>query len=484
MRRRDFLKSASTLAVAPLALPVSEALAAQSTAALQHAALTFPKGFVWGTATASYQVEGAVKEDGRGPSIWDTFSHIPGSVDRNDTGDIADDFYHRYKEDIQLMQRLGVTGFRFSIAWSRIFPDGTGRVNQKGLDFYKRLTDELRAHDIEPFCTLFHWDLPQALQDKYEGWRGRETAKAFAEYAGFVAGQLHDRIHNWMTINEFPSYINSGYGEKPHNAPKMQSTRKQLAQTSHNAILAHGLAVQAIRANAKNARVGIAQNTNGAMPVVETPEHIAAAKKAIRHFNEPYDVPILEGKYSDRYLKQLGGDAPQFTAEEMKIISSPLDFYGVNIYSTIEVVAADNEDGYLVLQHPKSYPKLVADWLYYNPQSLYWIPRLMQEVWNVKEMYVTENGCAAEDHMTEDGHVYDTDRVNLLRNYFTQMQRATAEGIPVRGYFLWSLLDNFEWTRGYTQRFGIIYVDYASQKRTPKLSYDFYQAVIARNGLA
>ncbi|WP_263409021.1 GH1 family beta-glucosidase [Terriglobus tenax] len=482
MRRRDFLKSSSLLAATPLALSLPEAIAAPQPSSAPQA-LAFPKGFVWGTATASYQVEGAVKEDGRGPSVWDTFSHLPGAIVHNDTGDVADDFYHRYKEDIQLMKRLGVKGFRFSIAWPRVFPEGKGSANPKGLDFYKRLIDELHANGIEPFCTLFHWDLPQPLQDQYAGWRGRETAEAFGEYASYVSKQLNDRIRYWMTINELNSYINLAYSENPIHAPKLKSTPKQLAQTSHYALLGHGLAVQAIRANASKARVGIAQNTNGAMPVVETPEHIAAAKKAIRHFNEAYEVPMLEGKYSERYLSKLGADAPRFTSEEMKTIAQPLDFYGVNIYSTTEVMAADNEDGYIVPKRPASYPHLTADWLYYNPQSLYWTPRLMRDVWGLKEIYITENGCAADDTLT-DGRVLDTDRVNLLRNYLTQLQRATAEGIPVRGYFLWSMLDNFEWTMGYSQRFGITYVDYATQKRTPKLSYEFYQAVIASNRLA
>lgn len=480
MRRRDFLKSTSALALTPLATPLTASAAAPSSAKPG----AFPSTFIWGTATASYQVEGAVKEDGRGPSIWDTFSHLPGAIVNNDNGDVADDFYHRFSQDIQLMKQLGIKGFRFSIAWPRVFPEGKGSPNPKGLDFYKRLADDLHANGIEPFCTLFHWDLPQTLQDKYEGWRGRETAETFGEYAGYVAKQLEGRIRYWMTVNELNSYINLAYSENPIHAPKLKSTRRQLAQTSHYALYAHGLAVQAIRANAKNAKVGLAQNTNGAMPAVETPENIAAAKKAFRHFNEAYEVPMLEGKYSDRYLKDLGADAPKFTQEEMKAIAQPLDYFGVNIYSTTEVIAADNEDGYLVPGRPASYPRLTAEWLYYNPQALYWTPRFLQEIWGVKEIYITENGCAAEDKLTADGRVLDIDRVNFLRNYLTQMQRATAEGVPVRGYFLWSMLDNFEWTMGYSQRFGITYVDYKTQKRTPKLSYEFYKSVIATNRLA
>lgn len=483
MDRRSFLKTGGVAAAAGALVPVEPSVAA-SVRVRAPLARSFPKDFIWGTATAAYQVEGAWNEDGRGSSVWDTFSKTPGKTRNGDTGDVADDFYHRYKEDVALMKRLGVKGFRFSISWSRVFPKGDGAPNPKGLDFYKRLLDELHAAGIEPYCTLFHWDLPQALEDKQGGWRSRETAKAFADYAAYCATHLSDRITNWMTINEFRSFIEAGYGSGNH-APGLRVARGVLAQTRHNALMAHGLAVQAIRAHAKKgARVGIAEDMHGAMPAIETPEHIRAAEIAIRNFNEMYAVPMYEGKYPERYLNALGADAPKFTSEDLKIISSPLDFTGVNIYTTQEVMAADNPDGYVTIPRPATYPRLMADWLFYNPQAVYWTPKLMAKVWGIREMYITENGCSAADTMNSAGQVLDTDRINYLRNYLTQLQRSVSEGVPVKGYFLWSLLDNFEWTKGYAERFGITYVDFKSQQRTPKLSYEFYKTVIARNGLA
>lgn len=483
MDRRNFLKSGGAVATA------GALISADGTAALAATTHTtqprsFPRDFIWGTATAAYQVEGAWNEDGRGPSVWDKFSKTAGKTRNGDTGDVADDFYHRFPEDIALMKQLGVKAFRMSIAWPRIFPQGTGQANAKGLDFYKRLLDALRAAGIEPYVTLFHWDLPQALEDKQGGWRSRDTAQAFGDYAEYCAKNLGDRVHNWMTINEFRSYIEGGYGENPHHAPGIHNSRKVVAQARHYALLAHGLAVQALRAHARGARVGIAEDMHGAMPAIETPEHIAAAEKAIRDFNEMYAVPMYEGKYPERYLNGLGPDAPKYTAAEMKIIASPLDFTGVNIYTTQEVVAADNPDGYSTVPRSKTYPHLMADWLFYNPQALYWTPKLMNKVWGIREMYITENGCSAEDKMNPAGKMLDVDRINYLRNYLTQLQRGVSEGVPVKGYFLWSMLDNFEWSKGYDERFGITYVDFKTQKRTPKLSFDFYKTVIARNGLA
>ena len=429
-------------------------------------------------------MEGAVAEDGRSPSVWDTFSKIPGKTRNGDTGDVADDFYHRYKSDIALMKDLGVKGFRFSIAWSRIFPQGTGAPNPKGLDFYKAMLDELHAAGITPFCTLYHWDTPQAIEDKFGGWRSRDTAKAFADYAGYCAASLSDRIANWMTINEFGSYINGGYGLAPRHAPGIVTTRAVLAQARHNAVLAHGMAVGAIRAAARHpASVGLAEDVAGMMPVLDTPEHVHAAELALREVNAPFATVIFEGRYTEAYLRSLGSDAPHVAPEDLKIMSAPLDFLGVNAYTTREVMAADNAEGYTIIPRPATYPHLLADWLFYNPQALYWTPKLIAKAWGVRKMYITENGCAAADKPTPDGHILDTDRVNYLRNYLTQLQRTIHEGVPVKGYFLWSMLDNFEWSKGYTERFGITYVDFKTQQRTPKLSFAFYKNVIARNSI-
>ncbi|MCA1576737.1 MAG: beta-glucosidase [Acidobacteria bacterium] len=444
----------------------------------------FPRGFIWGTATASYQIEGAVKEDGRGPSIWDTFSHTPGKVVNNATGDVANDHYHLYKTDVQLMKALGVKAYRFSIAWPRVFPNGDGPPNPKGLDFYNRLVDELLANDIQPFATLYHWDLPQSLQDRFGGWEGRETAKAFADYAGYVTARLTDRVKHIFTINEFGAFIEVGYRWGIH-APGLKLTGLRLNQTRHHAVLGHGLAVQAIRASAKSGtRVGIAENITIPVPVVETPTHVAAAESAMREMNAQYLTVIMEGKYTDYYLKSAGADAPKFTPEELKTISSPLDFVGINVY-TPQFVRADASSpvGYAQVPHPKSFPHAPSFWLFIAPDALYWGPRHVAKLWNAKEIYITENGCSASDEPAADGKVYDTDRVTYLRSYLTQLRRATAENVPVRGYFLWSLMDNFEWADGYTNRFGIHYVDYATQKRTPKLSADFYREVIARNAV-
>lgn len=443
----------------------------------------FPEGFLWGSATASYQVEGGVHEDGRGPSIWDTFSHTRGKVNSGDTGDVSDDFFHRYREDIKLMKDIGLKTFRFSIAWSRVFPKGAGAPNPQGLDFYHRLTDALLEAGIEPFATLYHWDLPQALQDK-GGWENRDTAQAFADYAGYTAGKLSDKVNHFMTMNEMRTFVEHGYGDGQH-APGLQVDAKHLAQLTHYVVLAHGLSVRAIRANARpGTRVGIADNVQATTPVYDSAEHIDAACKAMREQNAMFLTVVQEGRYTDLYLKRLGPDAPKFTAEEMKIICSPMDFTGLNIYQPTYVRADNSEKGYEVVDPPSSYPRMYSPWLYIGPEALYWAPKLVAKLWNVKEIHITENGASSADQLTPNGSVYDTDRVMFLRNYLFQLQRAIAEGVPVKGYLLWSLLDNFEWADGYAKRFGITYVDFNTQKRTPKLSARFYQHLIATNKLS
>ncbi len=486
--RRAFTKivGAATLGAAaiPAAFGKSGRQAAELLPSASQMAGKFPEGFLWGSATASYQVEGAVKEDGRGATIWDTFSHTPGKVVNNATGDIADDHYHRYKEDVQLMKALGVKSYRFSIAWSRIFPQGTGAPNQKGLDFYKHLVDELLANGIQPFATLYHWDLPQTLQDNGGGWESRDTSKAFGDYAGYVAKNLSDRVNHFFTINEFGAFVELGYRIGIH-APGIKLPPARFNQTRHHAVLGHGLAVQAIRANAKSGtRVGLAENMTICVPVIETPEHIEAATRATREQNAQYMTVIQEGKYTDAYLAAAGADAPKYTPDDLKIISSPLDFVGINIYTPQYVRADGSAIGFAVVPHPASFPHMISPWLFVGPEALYWGPRHVAKIWNVKEIYITENGCSSSDVPAADGMVYDTDRVMYLRNYLTQLQRATAEGIPVKGYFLWSLMDNFEWADGYSNRFGLHYVDYKTQKRTPKLSASFYKEVINRNAVA
>ncbi len=476
LSRRNFaqLIAASTAAAAlPIVTPQAEAQASASTD------LTFPQGFLWGSATASYQVEGAVHEGGRGPTIWDTFSHTPGKTHAGDTGDVADDFYHNYAKDIQLMRDLGLKTCRFSIAWSRIFPTGTGAPNQAGIDFYRRIVDTLLGHGIEPYATLYHWDLPQPLQDR-GGWENRDTSKAFADYAGFIAGKLQPQVKHFMTTNEISTFIELGYANGTH-APGLQVGPKRVAQAAHYAVLGHGMAVRAIRASAPSAMVGLAENPRAIVPVIDTPEQIAAAHKGMREENARYLGVILSGKYTDLYLKKLGPDAPQFTPEDLAIIGSPLDFVGTNIYQPTYVRADDSEAGYTVVPNPSSYPTMFSSWLTVGPQALYWGPKLTYDLWQPKAIYITENGCSSADTVASDGHVYDTDRVMYFRNYLTQLQRAVAEGVPVKGYFLWSLLDNYEWADGYEKRFGITYVDFKTQQRIPKLSSMLYKQIIANN---
>lgn len=437
----------------------------------------FPSDFLWGSATASYQVEGAVHEGGRGPTIWDTFSHTPGKTTDGDTGDVATDSYHRFHEDIQLMRDLGLKTCRFSVAWTRIFPTGTGAPNPQGVDYYKRFTDALLEAGIQPFCTLYHWDLPQPLQDR-GGWQNRDTAKAYADYAGYAAGQLGDRIGHFMTMNEMRTFVEEGYSTGKH-APGLHLNAAELAQLSHYVVLGHGMGMQAIRASTpRGTKIGIADNVVPTCPVVETPEHIAAARIAMREENAMFLTVLEEGRYTELYLRRLGAAAPRFTAEELKVISTPMDFVGLNIYQPTYVRADASPAGYALVPRPASFPHMLSEWLTIGPEGLYWAPKLVADIWKVKELYITENGCSASDTIAPDGAIYDSDRIMFLRNYLTQLQRAVADGVPVKGYFLWSLLDNFEWNDGYERRFGITYVDFKTQKRIPKESSAFYKAVI------
>jgi beta-glucosidase len=477
------LKAAAGGALGAMVLPESTQAAAPSGSATQSsAARRFPSGFRWGTATSSYQIEGAAKVDGRGPTIWDTFCRVPGKVKGGATGDIANDHYHRYKEDVRLMKSLGVDCYRFSIAWSRVFPQGRGAVNQKGLDFYSRLVDELLANGIAPFATLYHWDLPQALQDRHGGWESRDVAQAFGDYAAVVAQRLSDRVKHFFTTNELLAFIELGYGNGVH-APGLSLPRGRLNQTRHHAVLGHGLAAQAIRAHGRSGtQIGLAENINVVVPLSETPENIRAAEIATREVNAGYLTVILEGRYTDAFLAAAGAEAPKFTADDLKIISTPLDFVGVNIYRPAHYVRASAKPpGYQDLPMNASHPRMASSWHQFDPVSIYWGVRHVANVWRAKEIYVTENGCAASDGIAADGNVYDMDRVMFLRSHLAELQRASAEGAPVRGYFLWSLMDNFEWADGYDMRFGVVYVDFATQRRTPKASAGYYREVVAQN---
>ena len=443
--------------------------------------LSFPPGFLWGCATAAYQIEGAAREDGRGQTNWDIFSHTPGKVANGDTGDVACDSYHRYPEDIALLKALGVKAYRFSIAWSRIFPEGRGKANAKGVDYYDRLVDGLLAAGIAPHVTLFHWDLPAALPG---GWQNRDTAYAFADYAAHMAKRLSDRVRQFMTVNELLCFTDLGHltGGK---APGLKLPMKEVAQVRHHGVLAHGLGVQAIRANARSGtRVGIAENPFIPIPAIETPEHIEAAKRAIRDRNAMFLTAIMEGRYPDSYLSALGKDAPTVRDGDMKLIGAPLDFLSINVY-TGNMVRPDPSaaNGYSIIPHPGQAPRMPSQWLYVTPEVIYWGLRIISELWKPKALYISENGCSADDRLAEDGKVYDTDRVMYLRNYMTHLQRAAREGLPIKGYFVWSLMDNFEWEDGYTKLFGIHHVDFRTQRRTPKLSADWYRELVRTNKL-
>ena len=442
--------------------------------------LRYPKGFVWGCATAAYQIEGGAKDDGRGPSTWDVFSHTPGKTHEGDTGDVADDSYHLYKEDVRLLKNLGAGGYRLSMSWSRVFPSGKGEVNPKGLDYYSRVVDELLANNITPYITLFHWDTPAGLAG---GWQSRDTSKAFADYAAHVTKHLGDRVKHWMTTNEFVCFTDLGY-KIGQFAPGMKLADGPVNQVRHHGILAHGLAVQAIRANTPaGTQVGLAENANVYVPIMETKEHIEAAHRATRLGNAPFFTAVMEGKYMDAYLEREGANAPKVEPGDLKAISSPLDFVGLNIYTPFFVRADDSKQGYAEIPYPTSQPHMASPWILLAPECLYWGVRNVVDLWKIPAIYITENGCSSDDVLTPGGRIDDVDRLMYLRNHLTQLHRATAEGYPVKGYFLWSLLDNFEWADGYSKRFGIHYVDFKTQKRTPKLSAEWYREVIARNAV-
>jgi beta-glucosidase len=476
--RRRFGKTLAGTAAAAFASASLRKIAWAQTPA--PAALRFPHNFMWGCATASYQVEGAVNEDGRKPSVWDTFSHTPGKTFQGETGDVADDSYHLYKEDVKLLKNLGVKCYRFSISWSRIFPEGTGQPNPKGLDYYQRVVDELLKNNIAPYVTLFHWDLPEALPG---GWQSRDTSKAFGDYAGYISRRLSDRVQHFFTTNEFACFTDYGYKDGKF-APGLKLPDAQVNQIRHHGVLAHGMAVQAIRANAKpGTQIGLAENATVYVPVIEDARQIEAAHRATREGNAPFLTAVMEGKYTDGYLQREGANAPKVEAGDMKIIGGPLDFVGLNVYTPEYVRADSSPEGYAIEKRQSSFPRMASDWLYIGPEVIYWAVRNVSDIWKPKELYITENGCSADDVVTAAGRIEDTDRVMYLRNHLTHLHRAASEGYPIKGYFLWSLMDNYEWADGYSKRFGIHYVDFKTQTRTPKLSAEWYREVIAKNAV-
>lgn len=444
--------------------------------------LTFPKNFVWGFAAAAPQIEGAAFADGKGESVWDRFARQPGAVHNGDNLDVACEHYTRFKEDFKLMRSLGAKHYRLSLAWPRIIPDGDGAVNQKGLDFYHRLFDAMDKNGLAPWVTMFHWDLPQALETRYGGWRDRRVADAFAKYADTIVQAFGDRVKNWITLNEIYCFTELGYGIGS-KAPGLKLGAGVVNQTHHHALLCHGHGVRAVREfGGKGARVGITDNSMVTVPVTETPADIAAAAAHFRRLNWRTIDPIYRGGYDPAALRAAGKDAPKFEKNDFKLISLPTDFLGMNIYTGSFVRAGKNGKPEQ-LAHPASYPAADCPWLKIMPQSLYWGPRHVAEIYGEKAIYITENGCGYKDAPPVNGEVHDLHRRDLVRNYLGEMRRAMQDGVPVKGYFLWSFMDNYEWEDGYDMRFGVVHCDFKTQKRTPKLSAKWFSKVIAENRL-
>jgi beta-glucosidase len=438
----------------------------------------FPEGFLWGVATSAYQIEGAVDQHGRGESIWDRFCRVPGSVIDGTNGDIACDHYHRWAEDVESMADLGVGAYRFSISWPRLFPDGGGRLERRGLDFYERLVDALLAKGIVPAVTLYHWDLPQPLQDR-GGWTSRETVGRFSDYVAAVFDALGDRVGLWMTHNEpwMAAFIGHLRGVHAPGTTDLQAALR----AAHHLLLSHGEAVRAHRAAAVAGSIGITLNLFPTYPVSDTGDDRAAAEASQGYTNRWFLDPILRAAYpSDTAWRfERAGAAIDFVAEgDLETIAAPIDFLGVNYYSPRRVSASGHEFGWRVQPGSESGAPLTAIGGEIDPDALTDLLVGVRRDYGDIPLYVTENGCALVDTVARDGTVRDPERVDFLAMHFAAARRAIDLGVDLRGYFVWSLLDNFEWALGYTVRFGIVYVEYATQRRIPKESYHFYRDFI------
>jgi beta-glucosidase len=444
--------------------------------------VSFPDGFVWGVATASYQIEGAATEDGRVASIWDRFSHTPGKVTKGDTGDVACDHYHRYADDIALMKSLGVSAYRFSIAWPRILVDGKRQVNELGLAFYDRLVDAILEAGITPYATLYHWDLPQALEDE-GGWLNRATADHFATYTDVISRTLGDRVKQWMTFNEPLCICWLGHGLGVHAPGQVDPSFVKPATATHSVYLAHGKAARILRTNVKDAQVGIVLNMTPVYPNTDTDADRAAANRQDVLLNRWYADPVLKGSYPTEALEFLGANAPRIEAGDMETIHVPLDFLGINYYFR-SVVEADPDPAqwYAKEVYVPNADRTEMDWEIYADGLRVLLERVAKD-YQPKAIYITENGCAMPDVVDADGLVRDPRRVQYLRDHFTAARQALNAGAPLNGYFVWSFMDNFEWAYGYDKRFGITHVDYATQRRTPKDSFRYYQQVIKDNAV-
>lgn len=445
----------------------------------------FPDSFVWGAATAAYQIEGAVNEDGRGPSIWDTFSHTPGKTHNGATGDIACDHYHRWQADVRLMRDLGLQAYRFSIAWPRVIPDGAGQINPRGLDFYDRLVDALLAAKITPYVTLYHWDLPQALQDR-GGWANRDTIDAFVTYADAVARRLGDRVKHWITHNE-PWVVAFVGNYQGRHAPGNQDLKTAL-QVAHNVLVSHGLSVPVLRSAIPNARVGITLDLSQIQPATASAEDQAAAVRFDGCWNRWFLDPLYGRGYPRDMVEFYGDLMPQIAANDLDVIAVPTDFLGINYYRpTIARAVPFEVDrlGFGVLSAAEltaaGYEVTEMAWPVV-PEGLSDLLRRVQRDYSPPSLYITENGAAYPDQVVN-GAVHDPRRLSYLHGHLSAAREVIAEGIPLDGYFLWSFMDNFEWGLGYSKRFGIVYVDYETQTRIPKASAAWYKQVIAANAV-
>ena len=459
----------------------------------------FPPDFLWGAATASYQIEGAVDVEGRGPSIWDTYSREPGAVWNGDTGDVACDHYHRMNEDLDLMRELGVGSYRFSVAWPRIQPDGKGPANQAGLDFYRRLVDGLRERDIEPTLTLYHWDLPQALEDN-GGWCVRDTAERFAEYVDLVARSLGNDVERWITLNEPWCSAWLGYGSGRH-APGVQDIGKAAA-ANHYLLLAHGLAVPILRSAVPAAKVGITLNLGVHRPGTDHVDDVAAARRADGNLNRLFLEPVFHGNYPEDMLTHYEHLQPGFSvieAGDLELISQPLDFLGVNYYSPGTIMDAKRASEARVAGYGvpvgEQFPDLEVLSLETpgsDTTSMGWevdasgltelLVRIKEEYTDVP-IYITENGAAFDDYVDPNGHVLDHDRISYLQDHISAVRDAIDANVNVQGYFVWSLLDNFEWSFGYSRRFGIVWVDFPTGTRLSKASFSWYSNLVTSNAI-
>ncbi len=452
----------------------------------------FPEKFMWGAATASYQIEGGWNLDGKGPSIWDEFSHFPGKIKNNDTGDVACDHIHRFREDVQLMKKIGLKAYRFSISWPRLLPDGTGHINEAGVAFYSNLVDELLANGIEPYVTLYHWDLPLRLMEK-GGWCNPKSADWFAEYTTLVAERLGDRVKHFFTFNEVSVFI-KGIINGVH-APGLQMTPDYYVKAFHNILLAHGRAVQILRQNVSDVKVGIAPAILPYVP--KTAEDVEACRNALFHtqrtingvpdnairyfINVPSMLldPIVFGKYPEDGLQVIAPYLPQNWQQDMQIISEPIDFIAFNTYQG--KTATDDGKGGINLEPLKTgYARTAIDWPVV-PECLYWVTTFLWERYGLP-LYISENGISTHDWISLDGKIHDMNRIDYLNRHLLQLENAIDKGADVRGYFQWSLMDNYEWARGYYDRFGLIYVDYPTGERTIKDSGHWYRQVIDSNG--